>query len=126
MSHPRSSRHGVLLASMALVALPVWAGPDCEAPLGRWQTREAVRQAAAAKGWQIQRLKIEDGCYEIRGTDAQGRSFKAKLDPETLAVLKWKPGDAAHERARDRDHDGSARAGRPPPSDAASAPTPRR
>ncbi|WP_374663460.1 PepSY domain-containing protein [Ramlibacter sp.] len=124
MSHPPSSRHGVLLASMALATLPAWAGPDCEAPLGRWQSREAVRQAAAAKGWQIQRLKIDDGCYEISGTDAQGRSFKARLDPETLAVLKLKSGEGLRERARDHEHDGAARAGRPPPSNAASAPSP--
>ena len=48
---------------------------------------------AARQGWQVQRLKIDDGCYELRGTDAQGRSFKAKIDPETLKVLKMKPQD---------------------------------
>jgi hypothetical protein len=62
----------------------------------RWQSREAVRQMAAQQGWQIQRLKIDDGCYEIRGTDAQGRPFKAKIDPETLKVLKMKQRD--HQR----------------------------
>ena len=60
---------------------------------------------AAQQGWQIQRLKIDDGCYEVRGTDAQGRSFKAKLDPETLKVLKLKHGDSSHGRERERDRD---------------------
>jgi hypothetical protein len=101
-----------VVLSLGVAALPAWAGDDCDAPLSRWQSRDAVRQMAAAKGWQIQRLKIDDGCYEIRATDAEGRAFKAKLDPETLKVLKMKSGD--HERARHRD--------RSPASSPASAP----
>ena len=93
-------RRGVLALSLGLAALPLWADDDCDAPVNRWQSREAVRQMAAQQGWEIQRLKIDDGCYEIRGTDSQGRSFKAKIDPETLKVLKIKP-----QRDRDREHD---------------------
>ena len=48
---------------------------------------------AAAQGWQVQRLKIDDGCYEIRGTDAQGRAFKATIDPQTLKIVKIKHKD---------------------------------
>ncbi len=124
MNHPPSPRRGLLAPVLVLAALPAWAGPDCEAPLSRWQSREAVRQVAAAKGWQIQRLKIDDGCYEVRGTDAQGRSFKAKLDPETLAVLKIRQADASRERARDRESHGAGRPALGSPSDAASGPSP--
>jgi len=124
MRHSPSSRHGMLvLLSLGLIALPAWAGDDCDAPLSRWQTREAVRQMASANGWQIQRLKIDDGCYEIRGTDAQGRPFKAKLDPETLKILKMKHADHQRARTRDRDHDGATRPDRPPPPEGASAPS---
>lgn len=124
MRYPPSLRHGLLVLSLGVAALPAWAGDDCDAPLSRWQSRDAVRQMAAAKGWQIQRLKIDDGCYEIRATDAQGRAFKARLDPETLKVLKMKQGDHQRDRARDRDHDGAARQNRPPPTDGASASSP--
>ncbi|GMV01120.1 MAG: PepSY domain-containing protein [Burkholderiaceae bacterium] len=65
----------VLAAS--LVALPARADDDCDASAQRWQSQEAVRQMAARRGWQIQRLKIDDGCYEIRGRDAESREFKA-------------------------------------------------
>ena len=61
MKHHPSLRRGLLILSLGLAASPTWAGDDCEAPLNRWQTREAVRQMAAAQGWQIQRLKIDDG-----------------------------------------------------------------
>ena len=84
---------------LAVAALPAVASSDCDAPAARWQSREAVRQMAAQQGWQVQRLKIDDGCYEIRGRDAQGRSFKAKLDPQTLRVVKMKQRDRERQRS---------------------------
>ena len=112
-------RHGLLALSLGLAALPTWAGDDCDAPLNRWQTREAVRQMAAAQGWQIQRLKIDDGCYEVYGKDAQGRSFKAKVDPETLRVVKMKRRDKDRDGERSRDRDRRADRAAQPASDGA-------
>ena len=99
--------------------VPTWAGDDCDAPVNRWQSREAVRQMAASQGWQIQRLKIDDGCYEIRGTDAQGQAFKAKIDPETLKVLKMKRDKHRRVRdgERDREAEGAVRQNQPQPPD---------
>lgn len=92
---------------LALVAAPALAGDDCDVPVQQWQTRDAALRHAASQGWQVQRLKIDDGCYEIRGRDAQGRPFKAKLDPQTLRVVKMKLGDGEHggdhERSRERE-----------------------
>ena len=105
MKHLPCFRHGLLALSLSLAALPALADDDCDAPLNRWQSRDAVRQMAVAQGWQIQRLKIDDGCYEVRGTDALGRSFKARIDPETLKVLKLKQEDHQRDRDRDRDRD---------------------
>ncbi|MGC1174680.1 PepSY domain-containing protein [Polaromonas sp.] len=124
MKYPTSLRPGLLVLSVGLAVLPAWAGDDCDAPLNRWQTREAVRQMAVAQGWQIQRLKIDDGCYEIRGTDVQGRTFKAKIDPETLKVLKMKQDDHQRSRERDRGQEGAAQQERPPQPDGAAAPSP--
>lgn len=106
MKNPPSMRNRLLVLSLGLIALPAMASDDCDTPVKRWQPREAVRQMAAAQGWQIQRLKIDDGCYEIRATDAQGQEFKAKLDPETLKVLKLKRRE--EHRAREREHDDAA------------------
>lgn len=80
--------HGLVAVSLGLAAGPSLADDDCSAPVQQWQSREAVRKMAAAQGWQVQRLRIDDGCYEIRGTDAQGRGFKAKIDPQTLKIVK--------------------------------------
>jgi hypothetical protein len=124
MKYLPSLHHGLLVLSLGLAVTPTWASDDCDAPVNRWQTREALRQWATAQGWQVQQLKIDDGCYEIRGTDAQGRGFKAKIDPETLKVLKMKQDD--HQRARERDRGDGGAARHPPPAqpDGAAVPSP--
>ncbi|NMM81064.1 hypothetical protein B2J86_09040 [Acidovorax sp. SRB_14] len=97
---------------LALAAAPALAGDDCDVPVHRWQSRDAVRQMAAQQGWQVQRLKIDDGCYEVRGQDAQGRAFKATIDPETLQVLKIK----RRERTREREREHAPQDARPAPA----------
>jgi hypothetical protein len=116
MKCTRTLSQGLLVLSLGLATLPALAEDDCDAPIHRWQSRDAVRQMAAAQGWQIERLKIDDGCYEIRFTDAQGRRFKAKIDPETLKVLKLKQDDhkREHKSERERDGQGAAQQPRPP------------
>ena len=115
----RSATCGPLVLSMSLLAWPVLADDDCDAPVRQWQSREAVMQMAAQQGWQVQRLKIDDGCYELRGRDAQGRSFKAKIDPRTLNVVKMKQSDHDDDR-RDRERHRQRRADQPPPTTAPS------
>jgi hypothetical protein len=126
MKCTRTFSQGLLVLLMGLAALPALAKDDCDAPLNRWQSRDALRQMAAAQGWQIQRLKIDDGCYEIRFTDAQGRRFKAKIDPETLKVLKLKQDAHKRERQSEREGDGqgAAQQPRPPHADRADTPAP--
>lgn len=98
----------VIAAALCAAATAVLADDDCDVPLQAWQPREAALQAAAQRGWQVQRLKIDDGCYEIRGRDAQGRAFEAKLDPRTLQPVKLKLRDGER-RDRERDRNGHER-----------------
>lgn len=101
--HAPLIRRLALPLALAVAAVPALASDDCDVPIEQWQPREAVLQKAAQQGWEVQRLKIDDGCYEIRGRDENGRAFKAKLDPRTLETVKMKRRDG--ERARDRDRD---------------------
>lgn len=76
-----------------LAALPAGAAladDDCTVPMAQWQPREAVQQMADAQGWIVERIKIDDGCYEIKGRNAAGRTIKVKIDPATLTIVKLK------------------------------------
>ncbi|KGF67504.1 hypothetical protein LL06_21900 [Hoeflea sp. BAL378] len=95
------------LAILALVAaLPAGmalADDDCFVPMADWQPRDAVARLAEENGWSVGRIKIDDGCYEIHGTDAEGRRIEVTVHPATLDVIEIEyEGD--HDRPR-RDRD---------------------
>jgi hypothetical protein len=64
-----------LMLTLALVAAPALASDDCAVPMTDWQPREAVVKLAEKNGWELRRIRIEDGCYEVIGRDAEGRSI---------------------------------------------------
>ena len=59
---------------------------DCRSPMSKWQTQDAAVQHAGALGIEVRRLKIDDGCYEIKGRDSDGNKVELKLEPATLAL----------------------------------------
>jgi hypothetical protein len=90
------------VSALVLVSVCAHADDDCETPMAEWQPRAAVEQLAQRSGWQIHTLKIDDGCYELKGRDAEGYRFKAKLDPGTLDIVSLK------RKGPGREHGGAA------------------
>lgn len=62
------------------------ADTDCVDPIDQWKPRELLRQQVEQRGWTVQRIKIDDGCYEVRGTDRMGNKIKAKYAPASLRI----------------------------------------
>lgn len=94
-----------LLTIAALAALPAataLADDDCHVPRAAWQPQEAALRAATDLGWRVEEIEPDDGCWEVEGTDAQGRRIKAKLDPATLQVVKLRHKDGDRDHRRDR------------------------
>ncbi|GGF01128.1 PepSY domain-containing protein [Stappia taiwanensis] len=95
----------------ALLAALVMAGgvraddDDCQVPMADWKPRAAVEAMAKAKGWTVRRIKTDDGCYKLKGRDADGRKMKAKIDPATLAIVEIEYRDDDDHRRRDHDRD---------------------
>ncbi len=77
-----------VLATLSVGTLAYADDDDCYVPMSQWQSRDAVRGMAEAQGWKVRRIKIDDGCYEIKGYDASGREIEVKIDPATLAVIE--------------------------------------
>jgi hypothetical protein len=94
-----------LALTLALIASPALAGDDCAVPMTDWQPREAVVKLAAEQGWVLRRIRIDDGCYEVTGHDAQGRAIEVKLDPATLAVVEMEF-EEDHGEGHGEGHDG--------------------
>ncbi len=97
----------VLALAATFPAGAAFADDDCFVPLADWQPRGAVAQLAKDNGWTVRRIKTDDGCYEVKGKDANGREFKAKIDPATLRVIKLKYKDHDKDRSRHGSDDGA-------------------
>ncbi|MFV1878648.1 PepSY domain-containing protein [Nioella sp.] len=91
----------VLPASVAL------ADDDCFVPMAEWQPRDAVARLAEENGWTVRRIKIDDGCYEIDGRDAEGRPIEVTVHPATLEVIEfeYEEEDERDDREGDDDDD---------------------
>lgn len=64
------------------------ASDNCRWPMAEWQSREAVTAHVAQRGITSERLRIDDGCYEVRGRDDKGNEVGLKMDPASLAILE--------------------------------------
>jgi hypothetical protein len=90
------SRHHIMkllaialaLASLAFTSA-AWADIDCADPVEQWKPRDLVRQEAEKLGWTVQRIKVDDGCYEVRAVDRNGNKVKAKYSPATLRIRSF-------------------------------------
>ncbi|MFD2189382.1 PepSY domain-containing protein [Pistricoccus aurantiacus] len=71
-----------------LSATAAQASHDCKDPVADWQPREILRQQLEAKGWQVRRIKIDDGCYEVKGLDQDGNKVEADYAPASLRLRK--------------------------------------
>lgn len=78
-----------LLTSL-LISGPVFADDDCTDPVANWQPREILREQLEQHGLTVQRIKVDDGCYEVKGVDNNGNTFKAKYTPASLQIKELK------------------------------------
>lgn len=76
---------------------------DCDVPMSDWQPRAVVAQMAAQQGWEVRRIKIDKGCYQIYALDAQGQLIEIKVNPATLEILKIEQESAAEMTSSDGD-----------------------
>lgn len=72
--------------AILLASAPAFADTDCNDPIDQWRPREQLRQQAEQRGWTVQRIKVDDGCYEVRGLDRMGNKIKAKYAPASLRI----------------------------------------
>lgn len=79
------------IASTALLSLLLsgyaLADDDCSDPVSDWQPRDTLRQHVEQQyGWSVQRIKVDDGCYELKGVDRKGNAIEASFSPASLRL----------------------------------------
>ncbi|ALI56576.1 PepSY domain-containing protein [Celeribacter marinus] len=65
------------------------ADDDCFVPMADWEPRESITLLAEENGWTVRRIKIDDGCYEIDGRDAEGRRIEVTVHPSNLQIIEF-------------------------------------
>jgi hypothetical protein len=58
-------------------------------PLGE----AALRDKVAALGYDVWRIELDDGCYEVEARDSSGAYVELDLDPATGDLLGWERED---------------------------------
>jgi hypothetical protein len=80
------NRYLIAALPLALLSTPVLAGPDCrtvEARTPMWEVAKAFEEA----GGVIRDMKVEDGCYEIKGEQG-GVKLEIYFDPASGVELE--------------------------------------
>lgn len=74
----------VLSAVILAVSGMAFAEPACNVPKEKWMPEAAFKKSAAAQGYKIKTFKVNKGqCYEIYGTDKDGKKVEHWFDPAT-------------------------------------------
>ena len=81
----------VLLTTLFLAAIGAGsasAAELCNVPEAEWQPKEALQKQLESEGVTIKKIKIDEGCYEVYGTDKDGKRIENYYDPKSFALVK--------------------------------------
>ena len=56
-------------------------------PESGWQPKEKLQNMLVEQGWQVRRIKVDGGCYEVYAMNDAGKRVEAYFHPVTLAPV---------------------------------------
>ena len=83
----QTMRVAAFLAIVAAASAPAQATglATCNSgPQTTWQPQEVLAKKLQAQGWQIRRIKIDGGCYEVYAINDKGQRVESYFHPVTL------------------------------------------
>ena len=79
----------MLVIAFALASTTAFAGAKCEKhPKNEWIKEVDAKTKIAEQGYNIKKFKVDGNCYEIYGTNKEGKKAEVYFDTKTLAVVK--------------------------------------
>nr|WP_314446937.1 PepSY domain-containing protein [uncultured Sphingomonas sp.] len=84
----------IILTTAALALAAATATPaaatgkmTCDAPQKSWKSMASLETKLKKDGWEVRKSKVDGGCYEVYGTDPQGRRVEAYFHPVSFKML---------------------------------------
>ena len=80
-----------VLAVVCLAFAPpaALAGANCKAnPKAEWMSEADAKARIAAQGYKIDKFKVDGNCYEIYGSNKDGKKVEIYFDTRSLDVVK--------------------------------------
>ncbi|MGM3273873.1 PepSY domain-containing protein [Ralstonia sp. 24A2] len=80
----------ITLATLALVcSTSALAGAKCtKHPKSEWMLEADAQAKIKAEGTTIKKFKVDGNCYEIYGTNKDGKKVEIYYDTKTLEIVK--------------------------------------
>ncbi len=79
-----------LMICSAALSLPAHATglATCDSgPVAGWQPQEKLQKQLTDQRWQVRRIKVDGGCYEVYALNDKGERVEAYFHPVTLAPV---------------------------------------
>lgn len=64
---------------------------SCDVPRNQRQPGPKLQKQLREAGWNVKKVQIYNGCYEVYGFDEAGNSVEAFFDPRTLVRIPVTP-----------------------------------
>jgi hypothetical protein len=80
----------IIAAALIVAAAPAYATGLATCDSGSqdaWQPQDKLGARLKEQGWDVRRIKVDGGCYEVYALDAQGKRVEAYFHPRTLAPV---------------------------------------
>lgn len=74
---------------LATVSLSAHAKKNCtDSPKEKWMKEEDFKKKVEAQGYKISKFKQPGSCYEIYGTDKEGKEVEIYFNPTDGSIVK--------------------------------------
>lgn len=78
-----------LIFVLTMTAGTVSAAANCpKYEKNEWMSQTEARSKIEAQGYKVDKFKIDGNCYEIYGTNKEGKRAEVYFDAKTLDIVK--------------------------------------
>lgn len=56
-------------------------------PKAEWRPKAELERKLTTQGWKVNRIKVENGCYEVYGRNEKNAKVETFFHPKTLEVV---------------------------------------